>query len=160
MTTTAAEIMTRDVTTITPATRVGEIARILTERGVSALPVCDAEGHLVGIVSEGDVLRPLRESLTEKRAEWLLALSEGENLAPEFLDYLSADTRAAADIMVRHVITVDEGASLPHIAELMMRFNVKRVPVMRGPVLVGIVSRADLVKALAGAPRGAWLGAA
>ena len=153
----AADIMTRDVATISPATRVGEITRILAGRHVSALPVCDEERHVVGIVSEGDVLRPLRESLTEKRAGWLLALSEGEDLAPEFLDYLSADTRSAADIMVRHVITAEEDATLPHLAELMMRYNVKRLPILRGAELVGIVSRADLVKALARAPHGEWL---
>ena len=153
----AADIMTRDIATISPSTRVGEIARILAERRVSALPVRDEKGHLVGIVSEGDVLRPLRESLASKRAEWLMALAEGENLSPEFLDYLSADTRAAADIMVRHVITAEEDATLSHIAELMIRYNVKRLPIMRGEMLVGIVARADLVKALAKAPREAWL---
>ncbi|MDE2334179.1 MAG: CBS domain-containing protein [Rhodospirillales bacterium] len=154
---TAADIMTREIVTISPTTRVGEVARILSERRVSALPVCDENGHLVGIVSEGDVLRPLRESLASKRAEWLLALAEGENLSPEFLDSISADTRSAADIMIRHVITAEEGAELPHLAELMIRYNVKRLPVMSGAKLVGIVSRADLIKALARAPHATWL---
>jgi CBS domain-containing protein len=159
MPSTAAEIMTREVATVSPATRVGEIARILAERRVSALPVCDAAGRLVGIVSEGDILRPLRESIRSKRAAWLLALSEGENLAPEFIEYLGADRRTAGDIMVQHVVTAQEDATLPELAELMLRFGVKRLPILNGAKLVGIVSRADLVAALARAPRGEWLAA-
>ena len=160
MSITAADIMTRDVATVAPTTRVDAIARLLAERRVSALPVCDAEGHLVGIVSEGDILRPLRESLRSKRAAWLLALAEGDALAPEFLDYLGADRRSAADIMVRHVVSAEEDATLPQMAELMLRFNVKRLPIMRGAALVGIVSRADLVRALSRAPHGEWAGTA
>jgi CBS domain-containing protein len=68
MPSTAADIMTREVATVRPATRVAEIARMLAERHVSALPVCDEAGSLVGIVSEGDILRPLRESIRSKRA--------------------------------------------------------------------------------------------
>jgi CBS domain-containing protein len=152
MPTTAAEIMTTPVATVAPEASVAEIAALLSGRHISAVPVCDPQGNLLGVVSEGDVIRPFRESARTKRDWWLSAAAQGEELSQEFLDYMRRDTRTAADVMARHVVAAEETATLPHLAELMVRHGVKRVPIVRGMKVVGIVSRSDIVAAIARAP--------
>lgn len=149
---TAAQIMTSPAVTIAPEASVEEIVRILSDRHISALPVCKPDGTLVGLVSEGDVLRPFRESARLRRDWWLSMLAEGEALSESFIDYLRQDTRTAADLMVRHVVTADEHATLPQLAELMSRHGVKRIPILRGSTVAGIVSRSDMIGALARTP--------
>ncbi|GAN77234.1 CBS domain-containing protein [Acidisphaera rubrifaciens] len=149
---TAAQIMTSPAVTIAPEASVEAIVRVLSDRHISALPVCKPDGTLVGLVSEGDILRPFRESARLRRDWWLSMVAEGEALSQQFLDYLRQDTRTAAELMVRHVVTADEHATLPQLAELMSRHGVKRIPILRGSSVVGIVSRSDMIAALARTP--------
>jgi CBS domain-containing protein len=148
----AAEIMTSPAITVAPHASIGEIFALLAAKRISAVPVCGADGALAGIVSEADILRPVRESARAKRAEWLALLAEGEEMSQDFLDYLRLDTRAARDVMVRQVVTATEDMTLPELAELMVTKGVKHLPVLRGDQVVGVVSRADLVAAIARAP--------
>jgi CBS domain-containing protein len=152
MSVTAAEIMTRSPITASPATSMADIASLLAGNRISAVPVCGPDGILLGIVTESDILKPFRESVRQRRDWWLGVLAEGEELPPDFLDYIRADTRTGGDVMVRHVIAAEEDMALPHLAELMIKHGVKRLPVLRDGKLVGIVSRADLVAAIARSP--------
>lgn len=154
---TAAEIMTRDVQTALPGTRLIEIARKLAARHISSVPICDAEGQLLGIITEGDIVRPLRELIRSKRAAWLLAFAEGEDLAPQFLEYIGSDNHTAGEFMSRNMITAGEDTTLGEIAELMIKNDIKRVPILREGKLVGIVSRSDLVAKVAKATPEEWL---
>ena len=152
MATTAVEIMTTPAITVLPQASVAEIANLLVKNHISAVPVCGADGHLMGLVSEGDLLRPFRESIRRERDWWLGLLADGEELSQQYLDYMRIDTRNAEDVMVPHVITTTEDATLAELAELMVNNKVKRLPVLRDGKLVGIVSRADVLGALAKAP--------
>jgi CBS domain-containing protein len=152
MTTTAAEIMTSPVVTVAPQTSVASIATLLAGNHISAVPVCWPDGTLAGLVSEGDLLRPFRESVRSKRDWWLTVLAEGERMSQEFLDYMRLDTRTAVDVMTAHVHTATERATLPQLAEIMTQHGVKRIPILRDRQVVGIVSRSDLVAALARSP--------
>ena len=152
MSVTAADIMTSPVVTVSPEASMAEIATVLADKHISAVPVCDKDGTLAGIVSEADVVRPFRESVRQRRDWWLGLLSEGDTLSQEFLDYMRLDTRSAKDVMVRHVITADPSATVPQLAELMTVHGVKRIPILRNAKVVGMVSRSDLVAALARAP--------
>jgi CBS domain-containing protein len=149
MTLTAADIMTRKVVTAKPGDSVSVVAKLLGVHAISAVPVCGEDGRLAGIVSEGDLMLPFGKENAVRRAWWLDLLAEGTDLAPAFIDYIKVDRRRAQDLMVSPVITVTETASVPEIADLLARHRIKRVPVMRGDALVGIVSRADVVRALA-----------
>ncbi len=152
MSLTAASIMTKDVVTARPDDPVAKVAAVLSGRGISALPVCDGSGAVLGMLSEGDLMRPFGKENALKRAWWLNVLAEGTDLAPAFVDYIRLDHRRARDLMVAPVITVSGGASLPEIADLLARHGIKRVPVLRDGKLVGIISRADLVRAMARTP--------
>jgi CBS domain-containing protein len=152
MTTTAADIMTSPVITVSPDTSMAEIVAVLAHSHISAVPVCSPNGMLAGIVTEGDVLKPVRDSVRTKRDWWLGLLSEGEELPQAFLDYLLTDTRTAADVIVHPVITADRTATLGQMAELMIAHGIKRIPILGNHRIVGIVSRADMVAALARAP--------
>jgi CBS domain-containing protein len=152
MATTAADVMTSPVIVVQPNSSVGEIANILATNRISAVPVCDADGALRGIVSESDIIRPFRASVQARRDWWIGQMAEGEEMSREFLEYLRVDTRTAADVMATGIITADERASVPQLAELMVNHEIKRVPILRDGRLVGIVSRADLVAAIARAP--------
>jgi CBS domain-containing protein len=144
----AASVMTRDVITIGPDATVAEVAGLLGKHEISAVPVCDANGALLGIVSEGDLMRPFGVANEMRRAWWLELLAEGTDLAPEFVDYIRVDKRRAQELMTRDVVTASERTGLPAIADLMSKHRIKRVPILRDGKLVGIVSRADLVRAL------------
>jgi len=149
---TAGEIMTSPVVTTEPETSIAQIAKLLAEKHISALPVCKHDGNLVGVISENDIINPFCESIRQKRDWWLGVFSEGENLSQEFLDYVRVDTRSVADLMVKHVVTAIEDATLPEVAELICKHRVKRIPIVRDGRVVGIVSRGDLIRVLAEAP--------
>src|ERR1700709_229653 len=83
----AAEIMTRFVVTVSPSATMTEVAKTLAEHAISGVPVCEADGTLVGIVTEGDLVRPLMRSRERRRDWWLRQLAEGTDLAPEFINY-------------------------------------------------------------------------
>ena len=152
MSLTAADIMTRDVVTARPEDSVAEVAKLLTDHEISAVPVCDEQGNPLGMVSEGDLMRPFGKENALKRAWWLNVLAEGTELAPAFVDYVRLDHRKVRDLMVAPVITAPAHASVPEIADLLARHRIKRVPVVRDGRVVGIVSRADVIHALAKTP--------
>ncbi|MHA1568598.1 MAG: CBS domain-containing protein [Alphaproteobacteria bacterium] len=141
----AKDVMTLNVLMVMPDTKVEDIATLLLERQVSAVPVVDADGGLVGIVSEGDLIRR-HETDTERRPSWWLAfMTSDRDRAREFV---KVHGRVARDIMTRDVITVAEETELPEIVHLLESKRIKRVPVLRGGKLVGIVSRANLLHGL------------
>jgi CBS-domain-containing membrane protein len=152
MSITAADVMTSPAIVVTPQTNMADIASLLASRHLSAVPVCHPDQTLAGMVSESDILKPFRESVRARRDWWLGVIAEGEELPQDFLDYIRDDTRTAADVMVRHVITASEDTTLPQLAEMMIKHNVKRLPVLRDGKIAGIVSRADLVAAIARSP--------
>lgn len=145
----ARDIMNRKVVSAPPEASRRAVAELLVRNGISAIPVVDGNGAPIGMVSEGDLM-PRDESEREARRDWWLkALSEGEDLNPEFVQYLESQDRSARDMMVSPVITIDEDAELVEIAELLSAKKIKRAPVMSNGRMVGIVSRADLVRAFA-----------
>jgi len=149
----AMDVMTTNVITVGPDTSVQEVAKILSERSISGVPVVDAENRLVGIVSEGDLLHRV-ETGTERRVQrrrrswWLDTIGSDEELARQ---YIKSHGRTAKDVMTREVISVSDTTELADIANLLESKRIKRVPVVRDGKLVGIVSRANLVRALAAA---------
>jgi CBS domain-containing protein len=147
----AMDVMTTNVVTVAPTTSVHDVAKLLSEKNISGVPVVDAANQLVGIVSEGDLLHRV-ETGTERRVPrrrhswWLARFEADEELAR---DYVKSHGRTAEDVMTREVITVDEKTELAEVANLLETKRIKRVPVVRDGKLVGIVSRANLVRALA-----------
>lgn len=146
----AMDVMTTGVITVHPDTSVQAVAKLLSERGISGVPVVDAADRLVGIVSEGDLLHRV-ETGTERptrrrRSWWLDAIASDQELAR---DYVKSHGRTAKDVMTREVISVTETTDLTEIAMLLETKRIKRVPVLREGQIVGIVSRANLVRALA-----------
>jgi CBS domain-containing protein len=130
-----------------------EIAKTLAQHAISGVPVCEADGRLVGIVTEGDLVRPLMKSRERRRDWWLRQLAEGTDLAPEFLNYVKGGQASARELMRPNVITATETTPIGDIAELMMINDIKRVPIVRKDgTLAGIVTRADLVKTMARNP--------
>jgi len=146
----AIDVMTTVVITVDPDTSVQAVAKLLSERGISGVPVVDAADRLVGIVSEGDLLHRV-ETGTERvagrrRSWWLDTIASDQELAR---DYIKSHGRTAKDVMTREVISVTETTDLADVAMLLDTKRIKRVPVLRDGKLVGIVSRANLVRALA-----------
>lgn len=142
----ARDVMTSPVITAKPTDKVTDIAQVLLDRRISALPVLDETGRLVGIISEGDLLHRV-EAGTERRRSWLLsALTDSETLAAE---YVRSHGSTVADLMQRDVITAAPDTPLREIAALLEKHGIKRVPIVEGGQLVGIVSRSNLIQAVA-----------
>jgi CBS domain-containing protein len=148
----AANIMTRDVVTAKPNDSVAKVAQLLSDHEVSAMPVCDERGRVLGMISEGDLMRPFGADNALKHSWWLALLAEGIDLGPAFVDYIRVESRCARHLMVAPVITASESASVPEVADLLARHRIKRVPIVRDGRLVGIISRADIARALAPTP--------
>ena len=144
----AAQVMTRQPITADPTMSVRGVANLLVKNRISAVPVVDASGTLLGIVSEGDLVRISEVERDDRQSWWLQILAEGKDLAPVFLAYLRSGDRQVRDLMTREVVTIDEATPLPEIARLLEEHQIKRVPVLQEDKLVGIVCRADLVRAL------------
>ena len=113
---------------------------------VSAVPVVDPDNRPLGLVSEGDVMRHFGAQFQSKRAQWLRMLAEGETLAPEFLAEIRLNQRHVREIMSTAIVSAGEEASLAELADLMLKHGIKRVPILRDGVLVGVVSRAEAEK--------------
>lgn len=146
----ASDVMTRNVLSVPPDATVAQAVELMLERGISGLFVVDATGTLAGIVTEGDLLR--RDELgTERRRSWWLRLiaSPGRQAA----DFTRTHGRRVADVMTHDVLSVRTDAPLEEIVTLMEERRIKRVPVLEGDRVVGVVSRADLLRALAVAAR-------
>ena len=144
----ARDVMTKAVVSMHPDTPVREIARLLLDKGISAVPVVDNDGAPIGMVSEGDLIRPDQAAREARREWWLEILAEGEQLNPEFLAWVHSQKRAARAIMSAPVITVSEGAEVGEIARLLVAHRIKRVPVVRDGRVIGIVAREDLLRTL------------
>jgi CBS domain-containing protein len=146
----AHQIMTRTVITITPETTIAEAANTMLQKHVSGLPVVDASGKLVGIVSEGDFIRRSEIGTQRKRGRFLkFILGPGTAAA----DFVHEHGSKVAEIMTTEPVTITEDIPLEEIVRLMENNNVKRLPVMRGDKIVGIVSRANLLQAVASLAR-------
>lgn len=139
------EVMTRKVVSVPADTPVLAVARLLADRGISAVPVADSWGMLLGIVSEADLIRRLASS-DRPEPGFLRALLYDRDRAAQ--RYAAVHGATSGDIMTREVVTVTEEVSVEHAAHLIEMHRVRRLPVVQDGVLVGIVSRADLLKAL------------
>lgn len=142
----AIDIMTRDVVTVTAETPVPLVVKLLLARGISGVPVVDANNAVVGVVSEGDLLRRAELGTQKRRGAWLTFFTGTASLAE---DYVRAHGACAADIMTRDVACVAPQTPVAEIADLMEDRRIKRVPVVDGARLVGIVSRSNLLRAFA-----------
>ncbi len=140
----AKDIMTTKVVTVVSEAPVAEIADLLLARRISGVPVVDSEDRLVGIVSEGDLIR--RQQGEGRRSWWLSLLTSPDESARE---YIKTHGQRAEDVMTRDVVTVTEETPLGEIAQLLEKRGIKRVPVLREGKVVGIVSRANLLHGLA-----------
>src|SRR5215469_7724961 len=124
----AADVMVRDVVTVHPETEVADAVKLLIERDISALPVVDAQGGLVGILSEADLMRRT-EIGTEKRRSWVMeSLTAASTLAEEFA---KSHGKKVGEIMTTGVVSAEEESSLAEIAALLERHRIKRVPIVR-----------------------------
>ena len=141
----AADIMTTNVVTVQPDTEIREIAALLLKHRISAVPVVDEEFHIVGLVSEGDLVRRY-ETGTDDRHSWWLA--DAFSTRDKTADYIKSHGRKAADVMTQTVIVVSRDTPLYEIASLLEKHHIKRVPVTDDDRLVGIVSRANLLHGL------------
>lgn len=146
----AQDVMTTWVATIGAGATVQEAARLMLERRISALPVLDGKNRVVGIVSEGDLVRRAELGTDTARSWWLrLLLLPAENAAG---NYVRTHGTAVGDVMTSPVVSVRRTTPLRDVARLLDKHRIKRVPVLEAGRLVGVVSRADLVRRLATAP--------
>jgi len=144
----AADVMVRDVVTVHPETGVADAVKLLVARDISALPVVDQGDNLVGIISEADLLHRA-ELGTEKHRSWIVeSLTAASTLADEFA---KAHGKKVGEVMTTGVVTATEEDSLCDIAAQFERHRIKRVPIVRDGRVVGIVSRSNLIQALASA---------
>lgn len=141
----AHQIMTRQVITATVDTPIAEAARTLLAHHISGMPVVDAKGNLMGVVSQGDFMRRAEIGTQRKRSRWLkMLLGPGR----EASDFVHERGRKVGEVMNDQPITVSEDATLEEVTSIMEKNDIKRVPVMRGDKLVGIVTRTNLVQAV------------
>ena len=144
----AKDVMTPQVVSVSPDGTVSEVSNTLLMHGISAVPVVDGD-EMVGIVSEGDLIRRAEIGTAERHRSWWLRLFTGSaTLATE---YVKSHARRVRDIMTKKVITVTEDTLLSDVAAVLEKNRIKRVPVLRGGRVVGIVSRANLIRGLAAA---------
>jgi CBS domain-containing protein len=146
----AHQIMTRSVITVTPEAPIVEAANIMLQRHLSGLPVVNMAGKLVGIISEGDFIRRGEIGTERKRGRWLKVILGPGKAATDFVHEHGCKV---AEIMTPEPLTITEDTTLEEIVQVMEKNNVKRLPVMRGDKLVGIVSRANLLQAVASLAR-------
>lgn len=137
----AKDVMTTDVITVDPESDVTEVAKTFLDHRISAAPVMDQDGVVIGVVSEGDLMRRMRSA--HRRSWWLLLVAD-----PTAQFVRERGTRVR-DIMSPEVISVGTETSLSHVAQILEANNIKRVPVVEGERLVGLVSRADILRGLA-----------
>ncbi|MBN3759752.1 CBS domain-containing protein [Burkholderia sp. Ac-20365] len=142
----AIDIMTQSVICARPEMTIQEAANHLIDARISGMPVVDANGALIGIISEGDLLHRVETGTERRRSRWLELFSSTRDLAGTFV---KEHGRTVADVMTTKVISIDDTTPIADIAELMERRGIKRVPVMRNGELVGIVTRGNLIRALA-----------
>jgi CBS domain-containing protein len=142
----AADVMVSNVITVNVDATVQDVAGTLATNRISAVPVVDRQGNLAGIVSEGDLIRRSEIGTERSRSWWLDTQSTNRKLAEQFVQ---SHSRRVSDVMTTKVISVKPDSTLGEIASLLEKNGIKRVPVVRDGRVVGIVSRANLVQALA-----------
>src|SRR4051812_31923748 len=142
----AQDIMVRGVISVGPDMPVRAAAHAMVSNGISALPVIDIDAKLVGIVSEGDLIHRVENGTERERSWWLEMFMSTDALAMEFV---KSHAKHVADVMTRNVITAAPEASLREIANLMEKHAIKRVPIVENGKVIGIVSRANLMQAVA-----------
>ena len=147
----AYQIMTPRLVTVRADTPIAEAAELMLTKRISGLPVVDAAGKLVGIVSEGDFIRRGEIGTRHRRSGWLEFFVGPGKLASEFV---REEGRTVEDVMTPEPATISEQTTLEDIVELMERKGIKRLPVLSGEELVGIVTRANLLQAVANLARG------
>ena len=140
-----ADVMTRNVISVPPDATVENAAKLMLQRGISGLLVVNADGRLAGVVTEGDLLRRDELGTQRSRPWWLrLLVSPGRQAA----DFTRTHGRRVSDVMTVDVVTVSADAPLDEVVELMEQHRIKRVPVVEDGKVAGVVSRADLLRAL------------
>lgn len=142
----AMDMMVRNVLTVKPDTRVAEVARLLVENDISAVRVVDDQGQIVEIISEADLMRRAEIGTEKRRPWWVEAMTPATTLANEFA---KSNGKRVAELMSSQVVTASEDAPLIEIATLLERNQIKRVPITKDGTLVGIVSRSNIIQALA-----------
>jgi CBS domain-containing protein len=141
------EAMTADVITVGPGVSVREAARLMSDHGVSGLPVVDTDGRLLGLITEGDLI--LRQAAPRAKHWWQSFLTDSETLARE---YQKARGVTVGEVMTRAVVSVHPALPIEAAARIMQDRGVRRLPVVRDDRLVGILSRGDLIKVIAAEP--------
>jgi len=144
----ASDVMVRNVITIGPKALVSEAAKLMSENDISAIPVVDEQGDVVGIISEADLMRREEIGTEKKHYGWLEAVMPATMLAIEFA---KSHGMKVEEVMSQHVVSATADAPLAEIATLLERNRIKRVPIIEKGKVIGIVSRANLVQALASA---------
>jgi len=142
----ATDVMASPVVAATAQITVQHVARMMINHRISGVPIVEGDQQLIGIITEGDLLRRVEAGTERQSSRWSEWLQPNSRLAA---DYVKSHARRVADIMTRNVVTVDEFATLSEIADLLEKHRIKRVPVVHDGKLVGIVSRADLLRILA-----------
>jgi CBS domain-containing protein len=148
----ALDVMTRTVISVEPDATVLGAARLMLHHHISGLPVIDKVGRLVGILSEGDFLRRSETQTERRRSRWLEFLMGPGKIAAE---YTHSHGQRVAEVMTENVYTIDEDTALEDVVELMERRRIKRVPVLRGNKVVGIITRSNLMYAIVSLARSA-----
>lgn len=146
----AKHVMVTPVKTAKADMTVRDVAQILSDNRISALPVVDNDGAVIGIISEGDLIHRAEIGTQRRRSWWLSLLTSNVQLAEE---YAKTNARKIGDLMTHSVVTVDPETQLSDIATIFERRNIKRVPVVEHNHLIGIVTRGNLVQAIATAPQ-------
>lgn len=142
----AKDVMTKHLVSVLPDVDVRAAAETMVRNGISAVTVIDEHGNLVGILSEGDLLHRTELKTQWRRSWWLDLLTSDRRIAA---DYVKSHSRKVRDLMTTKVVTVTPDSTLGEIARLFEKHHIKRVPVIENKKPVGIVSRANLVQALA-----------
>ncbi|OJA07011.1 CBS domain-containing protein [Halomonas sp. QHL1] len=143
----AIDIMTPRVVSVGPDAEVREIAQLMLNHRISAVPVVDDAHRVIGIVSEGDLMRRVKDESGHRDSWWLSLFSGGKDAG----DYVKSHGRKAHEVMTPNPMTVEENTPLHTIARMLEKHHIKRVPVLRDGKLVGIVSRANLLQGIANA---------
>ena len=146
----ASDVMVSNVITVPITATIRETASILLNNHISGAPVLGEKGELVGIVSEGDLMRRPETGTAKPPSWWLELISSERSLASE---YIKSHSRKVVDVMSRNVVTASPDTPLGDIAALLERNRIKRVPIVQGGKIVGIVSRANILQALASATK-------
>lgn len=146
----ARDIMTTDIVVARPEATVYEIARLMTDRRISGVPIVGTDGDILGMVSESDLLHRAELGTEAKPKWWLKLFADPDQMARA---YAKSHGLRAVDVMSRPVVSINADQDLAEVAQVLDSSKIKRVPVLQDGALVGLITRADLVRALSNQPR-------